>query len=87
MYNPGWIDQPNFYWENNQSFESCDYNEQREESHLEEALITFIQVSQENHHNYEQRFQQQEARLRQMEVQVGQIAEALQGYVPEQLPN
>ena len=26
MYDPGWIDQPNFYWENNQSFESCDYN-------------------------------------------------------------
>ena len=35
---------PQNQWPQN-SFESCDYNDQHEESHVEEVLITFIQVS------------------------------------------
>ncbi|CAH9120101.1 unnamed protein product [Cuscuta europaea] len=52
---------------------------------LEDTLQTFMQICTQNQQTNEQRFQQNEASLRKLEIQVGQIAECLQGHVQGKL--
>ncbi|XP_031260249.1 uncharacterized protein LOC116118405 [Pistacia vera] len=84
-YNLGWRNHPNFSWRNNQQQVSS--NNQSQNPSLEETLNNFIQVSQQNQQNFEQRFQQQKASIRKLEVQIGQITEAVQGHVSGKLPS
>ncbi|XP_031120931.1 uncharacterized protein LOC116024170 [Ipomoea triloba] len=99
-YNPGWKNHPNFSWSNNQNnFQPV--APQPKKSSWEDSLNTFIQTCNRQQEANDQRFQQTEASLakteaslarneasmRKLEVQVGQIAEALQGHVPGKLPS
>ena len=54
---------------------------------LEEALNTFIQFSMDNHERHDKRLDSLEASIKRVEVQVGQIAEQLQGHQKVKLPS
>ena len=55
-------------------------NDQPKKSTLEETLNTFIQFSMDNHERRDNRLDSLEASMKMVEVQVGQIAEQLQGH-------
>ncbi|CAH9121562.1 unnamed protein product [Cuscuta epithymum] len=84
-YNPGWRNHPNFSWSNTQ--QSNQPPPLQKKPALEDTLQTFMQICTQNQQANEQRFQRTEASLRKLEVQVGQIAESLQGHVQGKLPS
>ncbi|XP_019179258.1 PREDICTED: uncharacterized protein LOC109174479 [Ipomoea nil] len=96
-YNPGWKNHPNFSWGSNQNYQSTDPPQPKRPS-LEDSLNTLVQACNRQQEITEQqfkmqqeaserRFQQNEASMKKLEAQIGQIAEALQGHVPGKLPS
>ncbi|XP_019179609.1 PREDICTED: uncharacterized protein LOC109174831 [Ipomoea nil] len=86
-YNPGWKNHPNLSWGNNQNNFQPTAPPQPKKPSVEDALHNFIQVCSKQQEASEQRFQQVEASMRKLEVQVGQIAESMQSHVPGKLPS
>ena len=92
-YNLRWRSHPNFSWRNNQApIENIVPNplsnsDQPRKSTLEETLNTFIEFSLDNHKRHNQRLDSLEASMKKVEVQVGQIAEQLQGHQKGKLPS
>ena len=87
-YNPGWRSYPNFSRRNNTQapMQNVKPNpmsnnarpfDQPKKSTLKETLNTFIEFSMDNHKRNNQRLDSLEASMKQVEVQVGQIAEQL----------
>src|SRR5262249_37856648 len=82
-YNPGWRNHPNFSWSNqqNQRPPPPGYNQsqQQQKPSLEELMSKFISTS-------EARFQNQDASIKNLETQVGQLSkmmsERAQGTLP-----
>ncbi|XP_048140761.1 uncharacterized protein LOC125316465 [Rhodamnia argentea] len=82
-YNPGWRNHPNFSWSNqNQqglrptppSFRPL---EEKQHSHLEEMVTKLAQTTQDFIKSADVRFQNQEASIRNLEKQVGRLANHL----------
>lgn len=86
-YNTGWRFHPNLSWNNNQNQNQASSSFQQRKPSLEDSLNNFIQVCQNSQQSNEQKFQQQEASLRKLEVQVGQIAEAMRSHVLGKFPS
>ncbi|CAH9079820.1 unnamed protein product [Cuscuta epithymum] len=84
-YNPGWRNHPNFSWSNAQQGNQPTVEPKKPS--LEDTLQNFMQICSNNQRVNEQRFQRTDASLRKLEVQVGQIAESLQGHVQGKLPS
>ncbi|CAH9088741.1 unnamed protein product [Cuscuta epithymum] len=84
-YNPGWRNHHNFSWSNTQ--QSNQPSPVQKKPALEDTLQTFMQICTQNQQANDQRFQRTEASLRKLEIQVGQIAECLQGHVQGKLPS
>ena len=61
--------------------------DQPKKSTLEEILNMFIKFSLDNHKRHDQRLDSLEASKKKVEVQVGQIAEQLQGHQKGKLPS
>src|SRR5262249_48233221 len=79
-YNPGWRNHPNFSWSN-----QANYQPPPQKPRLEDLMLEFISTS-------EARFQNQDASIRNIETQVGQLAkimsERAQGTLPSNIePN
>ncbi|CAH9097553.1 unnamed protein product [Cuscuta epithymum] len=86
FYNSGWRNHPNLSWGNTQQSNQPPPPVQKKPA-LEDTLQTFMQISIQNQQANEQRFQRTEASLKKLEIQVGQIAESLQGHVQGKLPS
>ncbi|CAH9131381.1 unnamed protein product [Cuscuta epithymum] len=84
-YNPDWRNHHNFSWSNTQ--QSNQPSPVQKKPALEDTLQTFMQICTQNQQANDQRFQRTEASLRKLEIQVGQIAECLQGHVQGKLPS
>src|SRR5262249_19608220 len=85
-YNPGWRNHPNFSWSNQQNprppppgYNQTHQQQQQQKPSLEELMSKFISTS-------EARFQNQDASIKNLETQVGQLAkmmsERAQGTLP-----
>ena len=93
-YNPGWRSYLNFSQRTNNQApihntipNSMSNNDQPRKSTLEETLNTFIEFSMDNHKRHNQRLDLLEASIKRVKVQVGQIAEQLQGHQKGKLPS
>ncbi|KAL0440159.1 UNVERIFIED_CONTAM: hypothetical protein Slati_2498900 [Sesamum latifolium] len=85
-YNLGWRSHHNFSWSNNQqqgppeNHQPQQQDPQEQKSHLEEMLSKFITVA-------DTRFQNQDASIRNLEVQIGQLVSIVSGRRDDQLPS
>src|SRR5262249_15210347 len=84
-YNPGWRNHPNFSWTNQQNPRPPPpgYNQthpQQQKPSLEELMSKFISTS-------EARFQNQDASIKNLETQVGQLAKMMSERVQGTLPS
>ncbi|KAL0427072.1 UNVERIFIED_CONTAM: hypothetical protein Slati_2882000 [Sesamum latifolium] len=85
-YNPGWLSHPNFSWSNNQQQGPPGYHQpqqqtpQEKKSNLEDMLSNFITVA-------NTRFQNQDASIRNLEVQIGQLVSIVSSRQEGQLPS
>ncbi|XP_022875808.1 uncharacterized protein LOC111394287 [Olea europaea var. sylvestris] len=90
-FNPGWKNHPNFSWSNNQGQEQGGSNQNKppgfqQQQHqgrrpsLEDLLAQYITKTETN-------FQNQQASIKNLEQQVGQIAAALSGRAQGTLPS
>lgn len=81
FYNLGFRNHPNFFWSNNNPKvfrpPSQAYNDPKKESKLEEVLGKFMESTEAFIHKSETNFNNQAAAIRNLEVQVGQLAEKL----------
>ncbi|KAL0434310.1 UNVERIFIED_CONTAM: hypothetical protein Slati_2765300 [Sesamum latifolium] len=85
-YNPGWRSHPNFSWSNNQQQGPPGYHQpqqqapQEKKSNLEDMLSNFITTA-------NTRFQNQDASIRNLEVQIGQLVSIVSSRQEGQLPS
>ncbi|KAL0420434.1 UNVERIFIED_CONTAM: hypothetical protein Slati_3066300 [Sesamum latifolium] len=85
-YNPGWRSHPNFSWSNNQQQGPPGYHQpqqqapQEKKSNLEDMLSNFITAA-------NTRFQNQDASIRNLEVQIGQLVSIVSSRQEGQLPS
>ncbi|KAL0366683.1 UNVERIFIED_CONTAM: hypothetical protein Sradi_3558400 [Sesamum radiatum] len=85
-YNPGWRSHPNLSWSNNQQQGPQGYHQpqqqdpQEKKNNLDDMLSKFITA-------VDTRFQNQDASIRNLEVQIGQLVSIVSGRKEGQLPS
>ncbi|KAL0448856.1 UNVERIFIED_CONTAM: hypothetical protein Slati_1442000 [Sesamum latifolium] len=85
-YNLGWSNHPNFSWSNNQQQGPLGYQQPRQQppqekkSNLEDMLSNFITTA-------NTRFQNQDASIQNLKVQMGQLVSIVSGRKEGQLPS
>ncbi|KAL0367438.1 UNVERIFIED_CONTAM: hypothetical protein Sradi_3633900 [Sesamum radiatum] len=85
-YNPGWRSHPNFSWSNTQQQGPQGYHQQQQQdpqkkkNNLEDMLSKFITA-------VDTRFQNQDASIQNLEVQIGQLISIVSGRKEGQLPS
>lgn len=80
-YNPGWRNHPNFAWnQNNVKQQPPGFQSQEKKPNLEDLMAKFLNTA-------ESRFQNQEASIRNLEVQVGQLANLVAARPQGSLPS
>ncbi|XP_073119981.1 uncharacterized protein [Henckelia pumila] len=83
-YNPGWKQHPNFSWggQNNRPYRNQNYGKQHQEekSSMEQMMQKFISST-------ETRMQNQDASIKNLENQIGQLAKAMSSREPGTLPS
>ncbi|XP_022891993.1 uncharacterized protein LOC111406859 [Olea europaea var. sylvestris] len=85
-YNPGWRQHPNFRWSDNQQESSSNNNQPEKKSSLGEMFNQYMQKIDKMFQHTDTNFQNQQASIKKLEIQIGQIAqqlvERLQGTLP-----
>ncbi|XP_010247584.1 PREDICTED: uncharacterized protein LOC104590568 [Nelumbo nucifera] len=81
-FNPGWRNHPNLSWQNQNAVKPFpqNFNQPENKSNLEELMTKFIASA-------ETRFQNQEASIKNLETQVGQLAQMISSRVQGALPS
>ncbi|KAL0336537.1 UNVERIFIED_CONTAM: hypothetical protein Sradi_4865600 [Sesamum radiatum] len=84
-YNPGWRSHPNLSWSNNQQqgpqgYQPQQQDPQEKKNNLDDMLSKFITA-------VDTRFQNQDASIRNLEVQIGQLVSIVSGRKEGQLPS
>ncbi|XP_022874210.1 uncharacterized protein LOC111393039 [Olea europaea var. sylvestris] len=86
MYNPGWRQHPNFRWSNNQQGNSSNNAQQEKKPSLGEMFNQYMQKTDKVFQQINTNFQNQQASIKKLEKQIGQIAQELakrpQGTLP-----
>ncbi|XP_038698003.1 uncharacterized protein LOC119995560 [Tripterygium wilfordii] len=86
-YNPGWRNHPNFSWSNNQNVQRPPPGYAPQENKVNLALTQLTTVSTQFMAETKTNFQNQQASIRNLEIQVAQIAEAFSGRDRGSLPS
>ncbi|XP_022856211.1 uncharacterized protein LOC111377359 [Olea europaea var. sylvestris] len=76
-YNPGWRQHPNFRWSNNQQGNSSNNTQQEKKPSLGEMFNQYIQKTDKVFQQIDTNFQNQQASIKKLETQIGQIAQQL----------
>ncbi|XP_031264274.1 uncharacterized protein LOC116122580 [Pistacia vera] len=81
-YNLGWRNHPNFSWRNNNQVKPPlpSFQSQEKKSNLEEMMVKFLSTT-------ETRIQNQEASIKNLEAQIGQLANIISGRQQGHLPS
>ncbi|CAL9018499.1 unnamed protein product [Prunus brigantina] len=89
MYNPGWRNHPNFSWSNTQNVQRPPpgFLAQEKKINLEDALAQLTMSTTQFMTETKTQFQNQSASIRNLEVQVGQLANVLSGRNQGVLPS
>ncbi|CAL9016475.1 unnamed protein product [Prunus brigantina] len=89
MYNPGWRNHPNFSWSNTQNVQRPPpgFLAQEKKINLEDALTQLTMSTTQFMTETKTQFQNQSASIRNLEMQVGQLANVLSGRNQGVLPS
>ncbi|XP_022873169.1 uncharacterized protein LOC111392139 [Olea europaea var. sylvestris] len=85
-FNPGWRQHPNFRWSDNQQGTSSNNNQPEKRPNLGEMFNQYMQKTDKVFQQIDTNFQNQQASIKKLETQIGQIAQQLaerpQGSLP-----
>ncbi|XP_052203110.1 uncharacterized protein LOC127808579 [Diospyros lotus] len=89
IYNPGWRNHPNFSWSNNQNVlkPPIGFQQQEKKPSLEDLVATMAKTTSDYMARIDTMFQNQQAAIRNLEMQIGQIANMVNNRAQGTLPS